>query len=98
MLIINAQLEKWYSTPHENIGLLESDIENWKNVPLEEELTLPPPNPFIPDDFIILEVEGSDLPVQVTQSTGIKKYFSFYSNKLIFLIFCLIITYSEGIT
>ncbi|KAL5269357.1 hypothetical protein ACHWQZ_G002997 [Mnemiopsis leidyi] len=60
-----TEKEKWYNTPYRNLQIEQSDITNWENVDLDDDLTLPETNPFIPDDFNMKEYEGTAKPVTV---------------------------------
>lgn len=49
------QIEPWYSTPYELAPLPASLLDEWGAAPAHEELRLPTPNPYVPDDLTMLE-------------------------------------------
>lgn len=52
--------EKWFSTRYKVDPLDAARVEKWKNDPIHEELNVPPPNPFIPTEFNLLEEPVKD--------------------------------------
>ena len=62
--------EPWYDTPFANLEIPQADIDSWKAVNVDEELTLPERNVFIPENFELLDSStATKLPIKLSTNS-----------------------------
>jgi insulysin len=70
--------ERWYKVNYSEEAISDEEIKQWLSAPLEKELHLPAPNPFIPDDFTIkspTEKFSSTVPILLRSDNKMKLWF-----------------------
>jgi len=69
------QNETWFNAPYNKSKLSETLVTKWQDAQLAPGLSLPVPNPFISDEFAILETNNLDIetakPKQLAQQPGL---------------------------
>lgn len=70
--VTNA-VEHWYGTPYAITRLAPSQLDQWRQEPIAQELALPKPNPFIPDRLALKELSNpTDHPVRIVEQRGLE--------------------------
>ncbi|MCW8885965.1 MAG: insulinase family protein, partial [Motiliproteus sp.] len=69
------QKDPWYGTAYELAAISAAELKQWSQSPIDPELKIPAPNPFLAEDFSLREAIDTPVPAVIKSAPGYKLWF-----------------------